>query len=228
MRRLASRKGHAVGPAVMVAVVISACGSGSQPTTHSTAGGAAKDKRAAAQVSRTARTELAAAAAYLGVSVTRLRAELRGGKSLAEVARKTPGRTEAGLIAAVTRQRSPGAGTSVERQVGAQLRRPGPVLSLREDAREYLGLTVAQMRARARGGKTLAQLAREIPGKSEAGMIDAIFGARERQLEAAVKAGRLRADVERLTLLHLRERIRTYVRRLEVGQASRQPGGNSR
>jgi len=227
MGRLTTRSGHLVGVAVALSVVISACGSGSTTETKDAGTVTASGKQAAAQATRTARTELAAAAGYLGVSVARLRAELRGGKSLAEVARKTPGKSEAGLIAAVTRLRTKRASKSVERQVGAQVRTPGlrPVLSLREDAREYLGLSVPQLRARAKGGKSLAQIAREIPGKSEAGMIDAIFGAREHQLEAAVKAGRLRADVEKLTLLHLRERIRTYVRRFKVGQSTQQPAG---
>ena len=206
---------------VAAAVVIGGCGSSPKPAT--TVHGAA------AKLAPSARAELLAAATYLGVDVSRLQAELKGGRSLAEVAAKTPGKTEAGLIAAIARRRAGKPSKRVERRVGAQVRAHGvsslqPLLSLREDAREYLGLSVAQLRRHAKGGKTLAQIAAEIPGHSEAGMIDAIFGARERQLEAAVKAGRLRPDVERLTLLHLRDRVRTYVRRFKVGQAPREAG----
>jgi hypothetical protein len=233
MRRFPPRRSTLAALSVAgAAVVLTACGSGSRrpsKTGSAATSTAQSGPKAHGQLAPAAQTELAAAAAYLRVSVPELQQELRGGKSLAEVAAKTPGRTEAGLIAAITRQRARKPSKSVEQRVRAQVRARGdsslqPLLSFREDAREYLGLTVAQLRQYAKGGKTLARIAGEIPGRSEAGLIDAIFGARERQLEAAVKAGTLRADVERLTLLHLRDRVRTYVRRFEVGQASGKGG----
>ncbi len=233
MRRLSARRSLFVGSATAVAamsilVVITACGSSHETTVKTGSAGAtsaASRQRAAAQAVRSARTEVAAAAAYLGVSVAQLHRELRGGKSLAAVAKSTRGRTEAGLIAALERQRVKGASKGLEQPVVSQVQTPGgrllaPLFSLREDAREYLGLTLAQLRDRERGGKSLAQVARTVPGRSEAGMIDAIFNTRKRQLEAAVKTGRLRADVERLSLSGLRRRVQVYVTRPAGGESS--------
>ena len=47
---------------------------------------------------RQRRGKLATAAAYLGLSEAQLRSELQAGKSLAEIANATPGKSEAGLI----------------------------------------------------------------------------------------------------------------------------------
>jgi hypothetical protein len=56
--------------------------------------------------SRAARTPaLAAAARYLGISHARLRSELRSGRTLAQIAAATPGRSTGGLIDAIVAQR---------------------------------------------------------------------------------------------------------------------------
>jgi hypothetical protein len=222
MRRLPPCRSFLGGAAIAVSggaavVAITACGSSSKATltTRDTGATSAQNSRTGARVLPPVRTELAAAASYLGVSVAQLHRELRGGKSLVAVARKTRGKSEAGLIAAIEHQGVEKTSKSLKRRLRAEVRTPGqsllPLLSLREDARDYLDLTVPQLREHEGRGKSLAQIARAIPGKSEAAMIDAIFDARERQLEAAVKAGRLRADVEQLSLSHLRQRIQTYV-----------------
>jgi hypothetical protein len=49
----------------------------------------------------TVRGPLAAAASYLGLSGAQLRTELRAGRTLAQIAQATPGRSRAGLIAAL-------------------------------------------------------------------------------------------------------------------------------
>ncbi|HTA36384.1 MAG TPA: hypothetical protein VK761_06680, partial [Solirubrobacteraceae bacterium] len=54
----------------------------------------------AARHDATAR-ELATAADYLGISSAQLRSELSGGRTLAGVAAATPGKSEAGLVAAL-------------------------------------------------------------------------------------------------------------------------------
>ena len=233
MRRLPARRSLLVGLATAVAamsilVLVTACGSSHKTTVKTGSAGATSAqsrRRTAEQAVRSARIELAAAADYLGVSIAQLHRELRGGKSLAAVASNTRGKTAAGLIAALERHRVKGASKGLEQPVGSQVRTPGgrllaPLLSLREDAREYLGLTLPQLRERERGGKSLAQVARTVPGRSEAGMIEAIFNTRKHQLETAVKAGRLRADVERLSLSGLRRRVRVYVTHSAGGQSS--------
>ena len=199
------------------ALAVAACGSSAKAGSKTSAGAtrAPSKRRVLAPASASARTELAAAAGYLGIGAAQLRSKLRTGESLGELAKSTPGKSEAGLIAAIE-QRDRNASRSLQRQVRAQVRTPGGpprrrLLPLREDAREYLGLTVPQLREREQGGSTLAQIAQAIPARSEAGLIEAIFNDRKRQLEAAVREGRLRADVEHLSLAHLRERVHAYV-----------------
>ncbi|MEA2314297.1 MAG: hypothetical protein QOI03_989 [Solirubrobacteraceae bacterium] len=68
-------------------------------------------KRVSAAVSRhrrgaaARRPVLSAAASYLGVSLAQLRATLRRGQTLAQIAEATPGRSAAGLIAALESER---------------------------------------------------------------------------------------------------------------------------
>ena len=59
-----------------------------------------------------------------------------------------------------------------------------------EGATTYLGLTEAQLRTELEGGKTLAQVAQD-HGKTAAGLIDALVAAEQKEIDAAVTAGRL-------------------------------------
>lgn len=215
--------GLAAVVAVAAAVAIALSSGGSQPGAASRA--VAASAREPARAPGTARAELTAAARYLGVSVARLHRELRGGHSLGELARSTPGKTEAGLIEAIAKQPAARTPTGAERRLAGQVNTSGagpsrPLLSFREDARAYLGLSVAQLRARSRGGRSLAQIARATAGRSEAGLIDAVFDARRRQLQRAVRTGRLRADVYALTIVNLRQRVQRYVRFAPAGGGS--------
>lgn len=163
-------------------------------------------------------TELTVAAEYLGIPLVQLRRELRADKSLAQVVKRTPGKSEAGLIIAIERHRTGRSGKAPEGQVKAQVRAPGrqllkPILPLREDAREYLGLTIEQLRSREAAGESLAQIATATPGKSTAGLINAMFADRKEQLLLDVKAGRLKAQTERQSLARLRARLQSYVAR---------------
>jgi transcriptional antiterminator Rof (Rho-off) len=77
-------------------------------------GPAARQERAGAHVAGRGHA-LAAAAGYLGLSKTRLRSELRSGHTLAQVAKTTAGRSEAGLVEALVAARE----AALERKVRA-------------------------------------------------------------------------------------------------------------
>jgi hypothetical protein len=54
--------------------------------------------------------------------------------------------------------------------------------------RSYLGITAKQLQQQRRSGKSLADVANATTGKSAAGLIDALVGARKADLAAAVAA----------------------------------------
>jgi hypothetical protein len=165
----------------------------------------------------------------------RLRAELREGKSLAQIA-KQMGKSEAGLLGALEAAQATGvdaAGKRLDRRVLRETRTPGVIVrraglrGLRAAAVSYLGLTGAQIATDQDGGKTLAQIAQSTAGKSESGLIQAILGARRRQLAEAVKAGTLSASVEAKRLAKLEQRITAFVQRAP-GLARRRHSARSR
>ena len=169
-----------------------------------------------------ARRTLAAAAGYLGLSVQKLRQELREGRSLAQIARSLPGKSEEGLVSRIIKAQQPKQFTKVatrlSKRVSAQVRRPGGphvtrrVSSLRLDALAYLKIAPAQLRVDQRAGKSLAEVVKTIPGKSEAGLIEALVSTRRQQLEAAEKAGLLKRGSSVTDLATLQRRITFYVR----------------
>jgi hypothetical protein len=59
-----------------------------------------------------------------------------------------------------------------------------------EGAAAYLGITGAQLRTELESGKTLAQIA-TAHGKTAAGLVEALYGAKKKDLDAAVAAGKL-------------------------------------
>jgi len=77
-------------------------------------------------------------------------------------------------------------------------------------AASYLGMTEAQLRTELDGGKTLAQVAKE-KGKSVDGLVDALYDAKKKELDAAVAAGRLSKSDETAMLSNLKQRIRDRV-----------------
>ncbi len=160
---------------------------------------------------------LAVASAYLGVSKAQLRKDLREGKTPAQVAKETSGKSEAGLIEALVAARKARSAANIaklEQRVRAKVNGVGALASLglgatdgpkaasaraRADfagrnylglpAAAYLGLTAAQLQSELQSGKTLARVAKETSGKSEAGLIEALVAARKERLAAAVTAG---------------------------------------
>ena len=163
--------------------------------------------------------DLAAAATYLGVTQADLLTSLQSGKTLAQVAAATNGKSVAGLIdalvaaektelaAAVTAGRLTQAqadqiATGLTAHVTAEVNgtRPahgpgGPGFGRGGHGDEltaaatYLGVTESALTTQLQAGKTLAQVADATSGKSAAGLIDALVAAEKTELAAAVKAG---------------------------------------
>jgi outer membrane murein-binding lipoprotein Lpp len=87
---------------------------------------------------------------------------------------------------------------------------PGPFEAKFEAAAEYLGMTQAELQRALRGGKSLAQVARD-RGKSVEGLVDALVANAEAKLERAVEAGKLTEAEKREMLSGLRERLTDIV-----------------
>jgi len=197
----------AVLAGVTAAVVSAAQPAAHHPAAHRRNGGA-----------------LATAAGYLGVSPAQLRGQLRSGKSLAEIADATGGRSQAGLIAALDaagRQRLTEAGASLPSRVTAEVDRAGGLAGARtrhrgrglSAAASYLGVSPAQLRADLRSGKTLAQVANATGGRSQAGLVEALVAARKATLSSRVAAGAITQAQADAALPHLVKRITAQVNR---------------
>jgi hypothetical protein len=135
---------------------------------------------------------LASAAGYLGVTPAQLRSELRSGRSLAEIANATTGKSAAGLIAAVEaaqHAKLAALAASVPARVTAEVNAPRHRNRRLAAAAGYLGISAAQVRSELRSGHTLAQLAAASPGRSQAGLVEALVAARKTALAAEVTAG---------------------------------------
>jgi hypothetical protein len=178
------------------------------------------------------RSDLAAAARYLGLPVAQLRGQLRSGKSLSSVASSTGGKSTSGLVDAVVAARTANLAAAVAAgalspdeqraalagirdRVARRVNRAGgygPPLGgvvatdLRTAAR-YLGVSPEKLRTDLQSGRTLARVADAKRGKSASGLHAAILGQRKARLEAAVAAGRLSKARQRKLLAELDRRI---------------------
>ncbi|MCW3029164.1 MAG: hypothetical protein JWN81_2375 [Solirubrobacterales bacterium] len=165
---------------------------------------------------------LATASTYLGVPVTQLRSELRSGKSLAEIANATSGKSSAGLVAvllAAGKEKLAKVEANLSKRVAALVNRvdvPGP----RAVAARYLGLKPAELASELRSGKTLAQIADATSGKSAAGLIDVIVAERRSALAARVAAGSLTQEQANSRLARLRSRVTAAVNRVRGARAA--------
>ncbi len=136
---------------------------------------------------------LLAASSYLGAAPAELRTDLASGKTLGQIADATPGRSEAGLVAALVtaaqerlRERASSLTPQIEELVkgvpGASHAAAGRHRSgLLAAALGYLGLTRKQLSKQRHAGLTLAQIAQATPGKSEAGLRAALLAAAEQR-----------------------------------------------
>jgi uncharacterized protein (DUF433 family) len=162
---------------------------------------------------------LSAAASYLGISTSQLRTDLRTGESLGQIAASTPGHTEAGLIAAMVAARRQQFSAGLGERVSALVKAPGGPhglasrRGLRQAGLRYLGIPPRQIVRELRAGKSLAQIADGVPGKSAAGLIDAIVAAAQQRLQAASAAGHVSAARASARLAALRERVTAVVDR---------------
>jgi hypothetical protein len=86
----------------------------------------------------------------------------------------------------------------------------GPFHAKLEAAAEYLGMTQQELRRALRGGKTLAQVARD-RGRSADGLVDALMARAEQKLDQAVEDGRLTEAEKDNMLSGLRERLTDVV-----------------
>jgi hypothetical protein len=158
---------------------------------------------------------LATAATYLGLPATQLRSELQAGKSLAQIANATSGKSSAGLVnvlLAAGKDKLTKAQTNLPRRVNALVNRV-QVPMQRATAASYLGLRRGQLAGELRSGKTLAQIANATSGKSAAGLIEAIVAARRSALAARVTAGSLTQAQADARLARLKSRVTTSVNR---------------
>ena len=188
--------------------------------------------------------DLATAAGYLGVSSARLEGELRAGKTLAQVADATSGKSAAGLIDALVaakRSRLAAAAAKLPQRVGAEVNRVGlrPRAATPSNgaarlhllfagphragavAAGYLGMTAAQVQAGLRAGKTLAQLADATAGKSTAGLIEALVAAKRERLAAALSAKRITPAQQAKLLDAFGKRASALVQRQFAGAGKR-------
>jgi len=165
--------------------------------------------------------ELDAAASYLGTTTASLLTQLQAGKTLAQIATATSGKSTAGLIAAlVTAEKTEiAAAVTAGRLTQAQADQIIPTLTQRftdfvngirpsggpggfghgpgapsDDlaaAATYLGSTRASLLAQLQAGKTLAQIATATSGKSTAGLIAALVAHEKTEIAGYVTSGKL-------------------------------------
>jgi hypothetical protein len=179
---------------------------------------------------------LGAAAAYLGLTRAQLMEQLAAGKSLAQVAGATSGKSVDGLKSAIKAAAKAdvdadvkaGRVTDAERdaflkeldarvddlvtRTGLRGHGPGPGFGHHggpfagAEIASYLGLTGAQLAEQLRAGKSLAGIA-AAQGKSVAGLKDAIAAAAKKQLDQDVAEGHLTASEAAQRLADLKARL---------------------
>jgi polyhydroxyalkanoate synthesis regulator phasin len=164
---------------------------------------------------RGAGDELAAAADYLGLTPAQLRTELESGKSLADVA-KAQNKSVDGLVQALYDARKKDLDAAVKAGKLTQAQEDAILADLKSRltdrvngtapphfghgfmhfggdltaAAAYLGLTEAQLLTQLQSGKSLADVAKA-QNKSVDGLVQALYDVQKKQLDAAVKAGKL-------------------------------------
>jgi hypothetical protein len=165
---------------------------------------------------------LAAAASYLGSSPARLRTELSSGKSLAQIANATSGKSSQGLIQALQtdeEQKLASVAASLQARITAKVDRPGGGLGdggpAMRAASSYLGLSAAELSTEAHSGKTLAEIAKATAGRSEAGLIEALLATRKTQIAREVQAGAITQAQANARLAKLASRVAARVNRVE-------------
>ncbi|HEY1834630.1 MAG TPA: hypothetical protein VGG08_09350 [Solirubrobacteraceae bacterium] len=175
---------------------------------------------------------VASAATYLGVQPSQLRQELRAGRTLAQIADATPGKSQSSLLAALVAARShsladrvgqlPGKLAGRLTQPGARHRNRGPgAKTARAAVIVYLGISGKQLRSDRRAGKTLAQIADATPGKSASGLQAVVVAARKARLEAALAAGKISNSTAKARGAHLAQHAHQLLSRQPAAKRTR-------
>lgn len=167
--------------------------------------------------------DLAAAAAYLGTTTEALVTQLQSGKTLAQIAAATSGRSRDGLVAALvahekqeladavkagklTQAQADQISSMLAQRVGDLVDGTRPAGGMRgmhgdgmhrgglQAAATYLGIPADSLATQLRSGKTLAQIANATSGKSAAGLIDALVADATKRLGANAPSD-LRQDI---------------------------------
>ncbi len=195
------------------------------------AGGVNGGAGAGGSVAGEPRGDLAAAAAYVGLSKAKLRKELSSGGSLAAVAASSPGHSALGLLEAIMRPRIRRIEAQVaakkltkseakrriqriRKRVQARLARSTTYKPTVAVAEQYLGLSSTALRADLHSGHTLSQVADGTAGKSAQGLINAVMAVRLGELVHGAN-GTSEATLRHETSLlqALEQRVRTEVQR---------------
>jgi hypothetical protein len=144
---------------------------------------------------------LDAAATYLGTTADALHTQLESGKTLAQIAAATSGKSAAGLIVALVADAKATLGANAPSDLTERITAlvngqhgmhgpPGDHLRGLDAAATYLGTTADALRTQLQSGKTLAQIANATSGKSAAGLIDALVADARTHITAEVNGTR--------------------------------------
>ena len=188
-------------------------------------GGGGRNAARRGRVSASARDAVVQrAAGYLGVSPAEVRRRLRGGETLGELAAARKGGSRQGLIqslyaagAAAIRARhlSPAAEAArlreLRRALTAQIDHARRRAGLLRSAAVYLGMSEATLAAKLAGGRTLAQVAATTPGRSRAGLVEALVAERRRTIERALAENALPPAAAKRAIARLRSRAERQV-----------------
>jgi hypothetical protein len=196
----------------IIATALAVGGGGALASGHT--GGTTKSSASSATAQNDSHLgPLSAAATYLGITTDALRTQLAGGKSLADVANATQGKSVSGLEDAllanmktdldadvtagrITSDRETQILANAKTQIAAQVARKGLAAGpgdhgdrdgLQHAAAQYLGLTDAQLETQLQAGKSLATVA-TAQGKTVAGLKAALTSQFSSTLDAYVNA----------------------------------------
>lgn len=175
---------------------------------------------------------MSAAAAYLGVPRSVLRRDLASGETLAQVAAATPGRSEAGLVAALEaagakRLKSASAKlpAHIQNLIHAHLRNSGARPErLRAVAQSYLGIDRSELSSQLRAGRSLAQIAAATPGKSANGLQEALLAAVTQRMRARLSSGAITRSTEEHRLATAQQRIAAMLQRTREAHSAARRG----
>ncbi|HTA06556.1 MAG TPA: hypothetical protein VK774_09355 [Solirubrobacteraceae bacterium] len=205
--------GHSVRQKVVAAAAVAALLAGGAFAAVSATGESNGHPHRGHAVHRLRAQDVAAAAAYLGLSPQQLDAQLDSSKSLAQLADARSGKSEQGVIDAIVaarRARLAKTSANLPKRIGAEVKRPiveagaHGVAGARSKrtalgmlgrftasgrpgaiAAHYLGIAPARLRFQLHSGETLAQIASATPAKSSAGLLDALVAAKTKRLAGA-------------------------------------------